>query len=327
MHLVSVHAHLFWVFLGLSLAAPSAWAHDESAREAPPRSAPPPAATVVLRFDPPTLDLGDMIAGVPKSAPLVVTNIGTVPVTVDSMKGGCGCTTLSAHPTDPIAPGASFRIEVTVDPGMRTGVTLRKPVYAVLADGRAATMHVVGRVKTVIAVTPEEVDAIGPTAGMTAHIALESVDREPFALTGSTPDGLVKSQRPAGTARRFELDLDLEAWERAGRPLTVVFSTDRIDAPRLAVPIRFADAVAMFRLPPSDPSIVSRASRQDALLHEIDKRIAVSQRSPQFRMRLHRESGMLFVHGTVADLESARTAVRALPASSGVRESTPVPRE
>ena len=42
MHLVSVHAHLFWVFLGLSLAAPSAWADDESAREAPPRSAPPP---------------------------------------------------------------------------------------------------------------------------------------------------------------------------------------------------------------------------------------------------------------------------------------------
>jgi hypothetical protein len=38
-------------------------------------------------------------------------------------------------------------------------------------------------------------------------------------------------------------------------------------------------------------------------------------------MRLHRESGMLFVHGTTEELDAVRAAVRALPASAGVRES------
>jgi hypothetical protein len=42
-------------------------------------------------------------------------------------------------------------------------------------------------------------------------------------------------------------------------------------------------------------------------------------------MRLHRESGMLFVHGSVEELKAVRKAVKALPADSGVRESTEAP--
>jgi hypothetical protein len=38
-------------------------------------------------------------------------------------------------------------------------------------------------------------------------------------------------------------------------------------------------------------------------------------------MRLHRESGMLFVHGDAADVDAVRVAVRTLPADAGVRES------
>jgi hypothetical protein len=36
-------------------------------------------------------------------------------------------------------------------------------------------------------------------------------------------------------------------------------------------------------------------------------------------MRLHRESGMLFVHGTDDDISTVREVVLALPASAGVR--------
>jgi hypothetical protein len=42
-------------------------------------------------------------------------------------------------------------------------------------------------------------------------------------------------------------------------------------------------------------------------------------------MRLHRETGMLFVHGTPEDLAATREAVRALPPSSAVRESGEAP--
>jgi hypothetical protein len=38
-------------------------------------------------------------------------------------------------------------------------------------------------------------------------------------------------------------------------------------------------------------------------------------------MQLHRESGMLFVHGSADDIDAVRTAVKALPVDAGVRES------
>lgn len=318
-------ALLHLALLGLAAAAAAA-------------SAPPPAGEggstdradspqqAALRFDPPTLDLGEMIAGQPKSAMLTVTNASDAPVTVASMKGGCGCTTLGAHPAEAIPSGASFSVEVTVDPGMRTGISLRKPVHVKLDDGRIETMHVVGRVKTVIAVAPDQIEAVGPIAEITASLALESVDGVPFRVTGSTPSGLVVAQRPDGASGRFEIELDLGAWERAGRPPNVTLSTDRADARQLAIPVKFADAVALFRLPVAQVGSARDESVQDALLRDIDARVPASSRSTQFRMRLHRESGMLFVHGTAADLDAVRAAVRSLPPSREVRESVPSPK-
>jgi hypothetical protein len=314
------------VVLGLALSARLACAGETLPAPQTGAQAMQPQTLSVLRFDPPTLDLGDMLAGQPRTAILEVTNAGDQPVTVASMKGGCGCTTLGAHPSDPIAPGGSFSVAVTVDPGMRTGIALRKPVHVKLADGRVETMYVVGRVKTIIAVTPDQIEAVGSVAGATARVTLESVDGEPFAVDGSTPAGLLASKRPDGAASRFEVEFDLEAWERAGRPPSIMLSTDRADARQLAVPVKFADAVAMFRLPAAAFGSTQEESRQDALLHAIDAKIPEGDRSAQFRMRLHRESGMLFVHGTASDLETVRSAVRSLPAASGVRESSPSPK-
>jgi hypothetical protein len=321
--------HLFLAVLALSgaiAAADSSW----GAVDAPPAGASaaeaPSAQPSSLRFDPPTLDLGEMIAGQPKTATLTVTNTSDAAVTIASMKGGCGCTTLSAHPPEPVSAGASFSVEVTVDPGMRTGISLRKPVYVKLADGRVETMHVVGRVKTVIAVTPDQVEAVGSVAGATASVTLASVDGAPFTVTGAAPSGIVTTPQPTGASSRIELALDLEAWERAGRPSTVLLSTDRADARQVAIPVKFADAVAMFRLPAAGLGSRQDESAQDALVREIDARISAKSRSEQFRMRLHRESGMLFVHGTASDLDAVRAVVRSLPPSSGVRESVSPPK-
>ena len=311
--------------LGLTAGvAPSSAVAGSPPAASPPADAPTQAA--VLRFDPPTLDLGEMLAGQPKTATLTVTNTGTEAVAIASMKGGCGCTTLTAHPVEPIAAGASFRVEVTVDPGMRTGIGLRKPVHVKLADGRVETMHVVERVKTVIAVTPDQVEAVGSVAGATASVTLASVDGAPFSVTGATPSGIVTPPQPTVASNRIELALDLEAWVRAGRPSTVLLATDRADARQVAVPVKFADAVAMFRLPTAALGRARDESAQDALVREIDDKIPPHARSAQFRMRLHRESGMLFVHGTESDLDSVRSAVRSLPPSSGVRESVPSPK-
>ena len=283
-------------------------------------------STTVLRFDPPTLDLGEMLAGQRKTAVLTVTNVGDAPVAIASMKGGCGCTTLGEYPTDTLPPGASFRVDVTVDPGMRTGIGLRKPVHVVLADGRVETMYVVGTVKTIIAVSPEQLEAVGSVVGVDVSVTLASVDGAPFRITGVEPAGILALAHADIASSRFELEIDLEAWESAGRPANITIQTDRSDARELAIPVKFADAVAMFRLPAAELGRKGQEALQDSLLHEIDARIGESARSSQFRMRLHRESGMLFVHGTIGDLELVRAAVRSLPSSSGVRESVAPPK-
>ena len=322
----AARAFLFLTLLGAIAAVEPSWGRVG----APPVGGSSPADAVAapsaLRFDPPTLDLGEMFAGQPKTATLTVTNASDAPVTILSMKGGCGCTTLSAYPTGALAAGASFSVEVTVDPGMRTGISLRKPVHVKLSDGRVESMHVAGSVKTVIAVTPEQVEAVGSVAGATASVALASVDGAPFLVTATAPDGVITVLRAGAPSNRFELELDLEAWVQAGRPSTVLISTDRADARQLALPVKFADAVAMFRLPAAGADGRHAAPLQDSLVRAIDAAIPESMRSTQFRMRLHRETGMLFVHGTAADLDAARAAVRALPPSSGVRESVPVPK-
>lgn len=322
------------------LASLAGGAAPASGRSIAPAAA--AAQSSVLRFEPPTLDLGEMIAGQPKTASLTVTNTGTAAVTVRSMKGGCGCTRLTEPPKDAISPGASFSVEVTVDPGMRTGIELRKPVHVVLADGSTQTMYVVGRVKTVILVDPEAIDvAAAIEAGVSslakavegsaqaAQVSIESVDRAPFRVTGSNPAGILTVLAGETPSTGFELVFDHEAWRKAGRPASVSLSTDRADAREIAIPIKASDAVAMFRLPRSEGGRAAAKSAdavQDTLIRAIDAGLAQDALSTQFRMRFHRESGMLFVHGTASDLDAVRAAVRALPASSDVRESQPLPR-
>jgi hypothetical protein len=165
------------------------------------------ATAPVLKFSPATLELGELVIGTPGKGTLTITNASDTPITIEAIKAGCGCTKVSDPPKGPIAPGASFTVDVTLDPG-------------------------------------------------TAH---------------------------------------------------------EVESP-----------VALFRLPAVPADAADRAAAeagQDGVIRAIDAGLAPGTRSPEFRMRLHRESGMLFVHGTTEELDAVRAAVRALPASAGVRES------
>jgi hypothetical protein len=296
--------------------------HRPGARSAPSTPAPEQAETV-LRYSPETLDLGEMTVGQPKSGTLTVTNAGAAPITIESMKGGCGCTKVSDPPKAPIAPGASFSVEITLDPGKKGGVELVKPVHTVLAGGRVETIHIKARVRAVVALTPAVIDASDPSIG-SATISLKSVDGAAFKVTGAMPAGIVDLSKADAPAMRFDLSIDLAAWEKAGRPATVVLATDREGAREIIVPVKSAEAVVMFRLPSAASDAAERASveaTQDGIIRDIDERLVGTVRSERFRMRLHRESGMLFVHGSEGDLAAVRAAVAALPSTRAVRES------
>ena len=222
---------------GIASASIRAGAPIDGPGQEPAPAGAPAAAPRVLRFAPETIEYGEVDHGTPVTATLTITNISNAPVTVEAIKGGCGCTTVTAPPNQPIAPGASFTVSVTMDPGTKPGMSLVKPVHVTIAGGGVQSMQIKAKVK--------------------------------------------------GT------------------------------------PVPPAETVTLFRLPApagdADRADVER--EQDMIIRAIDARVAKDARSGRFRMRLHRDSGMLFVHGDAADVDAVRAAVRKLPADAGVRES------
>lgn len=222
---------------GLAVASALAGAPFDGAGSGSPPIEPSSAAPRMLRFTPETIEYGEVDPGKPVTAKLTITNISGAPITVEGIKGGCGCTTVTAPPKDPVAAGASFTVDVTMDPGTKPGVALVKPVHVTMAGGQVQSMQIKAKVK------------------------------------GS--------------------------------------------------PVATAESVTLFRLPsPADEAHRTAVERtQDEIIREIDARVAADKRSELFRMQLHRESGMLFVHGSADDIDAVRTAVKALPVDAGVRES------
>lgn len=292
--------------------------------DAAPDRAPPSVLTAAtaprapIAFDPPVLDLGEMVPGRPKSAMLTVTNRSDQPVAVDAIVASCGCTTVAGAPSGRIPPGGSFAMRVTLDPGLRSGAVVSRAITVRLTDGSVATTRVRGVVLPVVCVSPEVVDATLPIAGATAIVRLERADGHTFRVLEVEPGGIVAL--PDEDAVEHSLRVDLAAWHRAGRPAALTVRTDAADAESIVVPIRSASAVAMFRLPAPLDGIEREAAvrAQDAILLAVDERIA--ERGPDFALRLHRESGMLFVHGSDDDVAAARRILRSLPRDAGVRE-------
>jgi hypothetical protein len=275
-----------------------------------------------LAFSAAQLDLGEMIAGRPKSATLVVTNTSADPIRVLGITAGCGCTTVSQPPKDAVPAGGTFTVDVTLDPGHKTGVELVKSMTFRLE--RAGTeiaqrTYIRGFVKTIVATAPEIVDAGSMPEGAHAVVTLESVDGIAFRVLGAEPADLVAVPKQASTMHRIEIDWS--AWEKAGRPSKLSIKTDHADAETLVVPIKGAPAVALFRLPAAPDG--AQTGAQDDVILAIDAVLEAKGRSKELRMRLHRETGMLFVHGTDGDLAAVRDAVRTVPSLAGVRQSTP----
>ena len=282
-------------------------------------------ASMTSRATEPILAMGDFTVGTPKSVPFVVRNAGTEPIVVTSIKGGCGCTTVSTPPAGPIVPGASITVQVTVDPGKRGGIDLVKPLYVTFEGGAIESVQITGKVLPVVSVVPEVIDVLDPTAAAPS-IMIGSIDGAAFRVSGSAPVGVIGLPPTGSSAGRHEVPFDLSAWVAAGRPASIVLNTDLPGAEEIIIPIRSSEVVVMFRLPPATADAPSKAeieATQDRILQQLARDSGDAERSPSFRLRLHRESGMLFVHGSVEDVDSVRAAVRALPESFGVRETAP----
>lgn len=192
------------------------------------------AESTVIRFEPPILDLGEMTAEISKTASVTVFNITDQPVVISRLVPSCGCTTAKA-PTDPIPPGGSVEIPITLKPGPRQGVTLSKRVTFQLEGQPPVVLTVTGNVPEYVSISPDllTADSENPDSGV---VTLKSTDGAPFRITGVLPPVVLDY----GDEAKVEhvVHIDWAEWEKAGSPIRVGFTTDHPKAPSLSAMIK-----------------------------------------------------------------------------------------
>jgi hypothetical protein len=213
--------------------------------QSPAGQSPAPEATqpTVLTFDPPSVEFGAMFVGKTRHATVKVTNTSDGPVTISRTIPGCLCTKSSDPPKDPLAPGASFTIDVSLDGGDYGGTKLRK-VVNFLIDGRPTEfLWLHGEVQKVIGVTPQVLDVRKATDGETLKVRLESARFMDFTVRGVEPAGIVTCGTEPST--EHELSIDVSALRAAGMPTKLTVRTDHPDADEIFV---------LLRVPPPPPT-------------------------------------------------------------------------
>ena len=88
---------------------------EEFSKEEVKRLADEKASVTTLEFDKLVHDFGDILSDSENSCKFKVTNTGTKPLIISSVKASCGCTT-PHKPEKPILPGKSDYIEVGFHP-------------------------------------------------------------------------------------------------------------------------------------------------------------------------------------------------------------------
>jgi hypothetical protein len=296
--------------LALASTIASPMAPPAAAPAAAPDHAPAaaPLAAWTLRFEPQTLDLGDMVAGVKKTGTITVRNVGAAPAQVSRIVPACGCTTTSAPPRDPVPPGAAFTVDIAVDPGIKSGVALSKMVTFQVDGCEPQKLAIKGQVRTHVAMEPEVLEAVAGMDAKVSTLKLESRDDIPFTVIGVSPPGFATV--PAGADLRREIAIDWNKWRSAGRPEKLTIATDHPDAAQLFILVKPSPAVSMFRLPGAAGERTDQTqARQDEVLLEIDRALAQSVGVGGFALKIHRETGMLFAYGSDAQLAVVRQVV------------------
>ena len=218
---------------GLSLAADAA-----TLKQAGPSPAVKAPAPSTVKVDPPSLKLGKMQPGVPKSGKVTITNTGTEPIQIKKAVASCGCTTPN-WPKGPIGPGESAEIDITLKPTLKQGQKLKKRVTLTMVDGGAPTViPVEGEVGLYVKMSPDFLDASKMDSDAAQVVVLESADKIPFAIVSVEPD--VLDEANPDKSLKHELTMNWEKWEAAGRRPTLKFLTDHPNAPELSMTVRRA---------------------------------------------------------------------------------------
>lgn len=224
-------------------AAAAAPAPTSSGSAATSQAPPEPAADAPLAFDPPLLDLGDVVPEVPTSAKVKVTNRSSQPLRVMRAVANCSCTK-PEWASQVIQPGASSEATITMTPGVQQGVKLVKVVTFEIEGGKMAQLTVQGSVGKFVSLEPEFLKAPAMAAddsSTPSEFVLESADGTPFKVILVDPAiGESPGKEPA---LRQVVKIDWAKW-REKRPIKVSIKTDHPKAPTFTPVLKRTKAAA-----------------------------------------------------------------------------------
>jgi ankyrin repeat protein len=215
---------------------------DQAPTPLNPGATPPGATTTapldstpVLKLEPEVLDLGEMMVDTTKSGKVTLVNISDKPVTVTKAVTSCGCTTAGA-PKDPIPPGGSAEVEISLKPGPKAGVQLSKRVTFQIEGHVPLILTVQGSVPAFITATPDLLDAPGEGQTSEGAIVFKSLDGTPFKMTSAVPP-IVPDLSPEAKTEHT-VHVDWKAWEETGRSIKLTVATDHPKVPSMSVTLR-----------------------------------------------------------------------------------------
>ena len=216
-----------------------------------------PTGPAVVRFEPATLDLGDMTADIPKTGKVKIFNISDKPITVTKAVPGCGCTT-PTWPKDPILPGEYGETEITLKPGQKAGIKLSKRVTFQIEGAPPAILTVEGNVVAFVTISPDLIEAPSPTEKgaealiKSGEIVLESVDGTPFKVIESAPP-IIKDMSPDAALKQV-VHIDWDAWAATGKGPKLAIRTDHPKAANLMLIVKRSLDDRSAIAPPSPPT-------------------------------------------------------------------------
>jgi ankyrin repeat protein len=195
------------------------------------------ATQLDLTFEPESLQLGMMQPGVPKTGVIMITNNGKTPVQIKKAIASCGCTTPN-WPREPIGPGESAELEITLKPSIKQGQSLSKRVTLQMMDGPPQVLKVEGEVGLFVKVSPSFLDASKKKDSDQAMIIMDSEDEIEFSIVSVDPD--VTNGFSPDKSLHHELGFDWDKWEKLGRRPQIKIRTDHPNAPEMSMTVRRA---------------------------------------------------------------------------------------
>lgn len=190
-----------------------------------------------LVLEPTTLDMGDLVPGVPVVKRVKLTNTTSKPMTVTNAVADCSCTT-PTWPSEPIAPGETVETDITINAGPKQGVTLTKRVTFLLEGGELAFLSVVGRVGLFIELSSDLIKAPADdvAAPETTVLTLRGADGKPFRITSIDP--AIGAADSAEASLDHTVTIDWLKWRELKKSTKLTILTDHPVTPEMLVAIR-----------------------------------------------------------------------------------------